>query len=186
MPPESHAERLRQCESLYRKKRMADPETWALGEQAYRNLQRFGSPTWYEWCNQNWGTKWNVYDCRPLREDSDTMVFFTAWSSVPKIVELLSREYPEETITYRWADEDIGHNVGESTLKGGEAMNTGTRTHRRWNSPRSAAMVRKSIRHDPRARTGDLPRQLLVLLGFHGSFLLGIVNSFLPNNRVLL
>ena len=122
MSPESHAEQLRQYEGLYRKKRMADPETWALGEQAYRNLQRFGSPTWYEWCNQNWGTKWNAYDCRQLREDSDTMVFFTAWSSVPKIVELLSKEYPEQTITYRWADEDIGHNVGESTLKGGKVV----------------------------------------------------------------
>lgn len=124
MSPESHAERLRQCEGLYRKKRMADPETWALGEQAYRNLQRFGSPTWYEWCNQNWGTKWNAYDCRQLREDSNTMVFFTAWSAVPRIVELLSKEYPEQTITYRWADEDIGHNVGESTLKGGKVVDS--------------------------------------------------------------
>ena len=104
-----------QCKDLYRKKRMADPMTWALGEQAYNNVQRFGSPTWYEWCSRNWGTKWNAYDFQPLREDSDTMVFFTAWSSVPKIVELLSKEYPEQTITYRWADENIGYNVGEST-----------------------------------------------------------------------
>ena len=75
-----------------------------------------------EWCSRNWGTKWNAYDFQPLREDSDTMVFFTAWSSVPKIVELLSKEYPEQTITYRWADENIGYNVGESTLKGGEVI----------------------------------------------------------------
>ena len=50
------------------------------------------------------------------------MEFFTAWDSVPKIVTLLSRKYPEQTITYRWADEDIGRNVGEMTLKGGEVI----------------------------------------------------------------
>ena len=62
LPPAEYVLRLRQCEGLYRKKRMADPATWALGEQAYNNIQRFGSPTWYEWCNRNWGTKWNAYE----------------------------------------------------------------------------------------------------------------------------
>jgi hypothetical protein len=93
-----------------------------LGEQAYSNVQRFGSPTWYEWCNHNWGTKWNAYGFPPLEKDSDTMEFFTAWDSVPKIITLLSKKYPEQTITYRWADEDIGHNVGEMMLKGGEVI----------------------------------------------------------------
>ena len=55
-------------------------------------------------------------------EDSDTMEFFTAWDSVPKIMTLLSKRYPEQTITYRWADENIGYNVGEMTLKGGEVI----------------------------------------------------------------
>ena len=50
------------------------------------------------------------------------MEFFTAWDSVPKIITLLSKKYPEQTITYRWADEDIGRNVGEMTLKGGEVI----------------------------------------------------------------
>lgn len=122
LTPAEYVLSLRQCKGLYREKRIADPETWALGEQAYSNIQRLGCPTWYEWCNRNWGTKWNAYRSRPLREDSDTMVFFTAWASVPKIVSLLSKKYPEQTITYRWADEDIGYNVGELTLKGGEVI----------------------------------------------------------------
>lgn len=111
---------LRQCEELYQKKRIADPAAWALGEQAYNNIQRFGCPTWYEWRNRNWGTKWNAYEFPLLEKDSHTMEFFTAWNSIPKIITLLSRKYPEQTITYRWADEDIGHNVGEITLKDGE------------------------------------------------------------------
>ncbi len=122
LSPKEYAEKLRQCEELYQEERMADPETWALGEQAYSNIQRFGSPTWYGWCNRNWGTKWNAYGFPPLEKNSDTMEFFTAWNSVPKIITLLSGKYPEQTITYRWADEDIGHNVGELTLKGGEVI----------------------------------------------------------------
>ena len=122
LSPEEYVENLRQCRGRYRTKRMADPETWALGEKAYNNIQRFGSPTWYEWCNRNWGTKWNAYGFPPLEKDSDTMEFFTAWNSVPKVISLLSRKYPEQTITYRWADEDIGNNVGELTLKDGEVI----------------------------------------------------------------
>ena len=122
LTPAEYALALRKCEGLYRKQRLADPVTWALGEQAYSNVQQFGSPTWYEWCNRNWGTKWNVYGFPPLKKDSDTMEFFTAWDSVPKIITLLSRKYPEQAITYRWADEDIGRNVGEMMLKGGEVI----------------------------------------------------------------
>ena len=122
LTPEDYAAKLRQCKGMYRRKRMADLETWVLGEKAYSNIQRFGSPTWYEWCNQNWGTKWNAYQPRPLGENSDTMEFYTAWDSVPKMVMLLSRKYPEQRITYRWADEDIGHNVGTFTLKAGELV----------------------------------------------------------------
>jgi hypothetical protein len=122
LPPEEYAAELRQWEKDYWEKQLADPETWVLGKKAYNNIRRFGCPTWYEWCSQNWGTKWNAYGFRPLEKDSDTIEFYTAWNSVPKIVALLSRKYPEQTITYRWADEDIGHNVGEFTLKDGEVI----------------------------------------------------------------
>ncbi len=33
-----------------------------------------------------------------------------------------SEKYPEQRITYRWADEDIGYNVGEIVLKGGKVI----------------------------------------------------------------
>ena len=102
-------------------KRM-NPDVWTLGEQAYQNVQKYGCPTWYEWANQNWGTKWNAYQCMPLGKEDDTMTFLTAWGAVPNIVAALSRKYPDQTITYRWADEDIGHNVGEMAFRGGECV----------------------------------------------------------------
>ena len=48
LTPAEYALALHKCEELYQKQRLADPVTWALGEQAYSNVQRFGSPTWYE------------------------------------------------------------------------------------------------------------------------------------------
>lgn len=95
------------------------PEEWMLGSQAYENIRQYGVPTWYEWCNQNWGTKWNAYSCVELTQDDDTLEFFTAWNGVPNILEAISRKYPDQTITYRWADEDIGSNVGEATFQSG-------------------------------------------------------------------
>jgi len=99
-----------------------DPEIWALGETAFQNIQKYGCPTWYEWSNQNWGTKWNSYQSRPLRDGDDTMEFLTAWSAIPDLMKKLSAKYPEQTITYRWADEDVGYNVGELVLKGGDII----------------------------------------------------------------
>ena len=122
LDPEEYAVKLRQCEALYRKKRMADPEAWALGEKAYQNIQKYGAPTWYEWSVQNWGTKWNAYQFCPLREKDDTMEFLTAWSPVPRLVAVISKKYPHQEITYRWADENLGHNVGEIVFKNGEQI----------------------------------------------------------------
>ena len=54
--------------------------------------------------------------------DDDTLDFFTAWNCVTPILEALSRKYPDQTISYRWADEDIGSNVGEAVYKNGEMV----------------------------------------------------------------
>ena len=90
-----------------------DPESWSLGEKAYQNIRKYGCPTWYEWCIQNWGTKWNAFNCVSLDDKSSTMQFDTAWGDVRELVKMISEKYPKQKIHYRWADEDIGSNVGE-------------------------------------------------------------------------
>ena len=99
-----------------------EPDIWALGKAAFQNVQKYGSPTWYEWCNKHWGTKWNAYECIPADTHSDTLEFFTAWSSVPEIIKLLSEKFPDQHLTYRWADEDIGMNVGTQVYQNGEIV----------------------------------------------------------------
>lgn len=101
-----------------------EPDVWALGKAAFQNTQKHGSPTWYEWCNKHWGTKWNAYDCIPVDEHSDTLQFFTAWDSVPEIVKLLSEKFPAQRLSYRWADEDLGQNAGSLVFKAGAVIDS--------------------------------------------------------------
>ena len=96
-----------------------NPETWELGVKYYENLQKYGTRHWYDWRNKHWKTKWNAYNCTPWKEGSDRLEFCTAWNSVVKLMSMLSERFPETKITYRWADEDLGYNVGELEIKDG-------------------------------------------------------------------
>lgn len=119
------AERQKQAEEhlkKWTKIQEEDPETWSLGEKAYQNIQKYGCPTWYEWCYENWGTKWNACHYVPLHEGLSTLQFDTAWSDVRGLIKLLSEKYPDQRVRYRWADEDIGSNVGECVFQNGEVI----------------------------------------------------------------
>ena len=97
-----------------------DPEVFELGKQYYENQKEYGATTWYDWSIYNWGTKWNAYDCIEVDADSKYLQFNTAWSSVPNILALLSEEFPEVRMEYKWADENIGYNVGTAIFYDGE------------------------------------------------------------------
>lgn len=96
-------------------------EDWALGRTAFRNIQLYGAPTWYEWCIQNWGTKWNACDCNAA-PDANTVTFLTAWSAPHPILQKLSEMYPDIVMEHQWADEDIGVNCGQRTYRGGAIL----------------------------------------------------------------
>lgn len=99
-----------------------NPELWALGKQAFENLEKYGCATWYDWRLENWGTKWNACDCALSGEKNSVLVFLTAWSSVPKLMKMVSERCPKQKMVYRWADEDIGRNLGEIVFQGGHEL----------------------------------------------------------------
>lgn len=75
-----------------------------------------GVVCWYEWNVANWGTKWNGYDSQV----SDGLVRFdTAWSHPEPVIRALSLKHPDETFEVRFADEDLGQNVGEYMIRNG-------------------------------------------------------------------
>lgn len=101
-------------------------EMYDKGRQYMENYLRYGSATWYDWCCENWGTKWNAYDCEQI--DENTIKFSTAWSRPEPIMKLLAVMYPDARIEHWWADEDTGHNTGHVVYEhmgvdGGENAN---------------------------------------------------------------
>ena len=98
-----------------------DKEEWDAGRQAFRNIQQYGFPTWYEWSINNWGTKWNAYDCLIFDDDEhdyDEICFNTAWSAPHPILSKIAQMYPDIEVEHEWADEDFGHNLGRVRYKG--------------------------------------------------------------------
>ena len=90
-----------------------------LVDQVKHNLDNYGYPTWYEWCNKNWGTKWDTYDgC----SNGDSCCFQTAWSTPFPVMVALSKMLPDCEIEVEYADEDYGYNCGRYTLKNGEVI----------------------------------------------------------------
>ncbi len=99
-----------------------DPETWELGEKAFQNIKKYGCPTWVEWARQNWGTRDNACFCVPLDQDSDSMVFQTMRTAVPKIAAALSKKFPGQKITYIWAEDGRTEEAGHMVFQGGKAV----------------------------------------------------------------
>jgi hypothetical protein len=95
------------------------PELLKLGEQCYNNIRDYGAPTWYEWCTQNRGTKWNAYSQE--RPNDNTIRFQTAWAGVPELMRELSERHPGVTLSYSYADEEWGRNVGDFEFENGNA-----------------------------------------------------------------
>ena len=83
----------------------------------YENKEKYGHTDWYSWSIANWGTKWNAIE--PTIQDN-IIEFDTAWSSPLPIIEKLAAKFPQVKITHKWADEDIGSNVGMMVYEYGE------------------------------------------------------------------
>lgn len=99
-------------------------DEWELGKAAFKNILQYGFADWYNWRVANWGTKWNAYgyDEHDDYSNKDTLEFLTAWSAPHPVISKLSEMFPEVEINHKWADEDMGYNVGEHVYNGGERI----------------------------------------------------------------
>jgi hypothetical protein len=82
-------------------------------------IRKFGTNNWYSWCIENWDTKWNSNN---TIIDDNTLLFETAWSHPEKVILKLSQLLPNSVIEVQYADEDIGVNCGEYSIKNGEIL----------------------------------------------------------------
>ena len=118
----------KESEDAFRKRKPEiTDEEWQLGKTAFRNQVKYGHSTWYEWCIDNWNTKWNAYGYEygdnPESLASNNKIWFnTAWSAPIPVVSELSNKYPDIEFAIEWADEDIGSNCGRMVFKNGERI----------------------------------------------------------------
>ena len=81
-----------------------------MGKVYVTNTEKYGYPTWYEWCIANWGTKWPGDDTH-FDDTTGELVFKTAWNApIPIYTELNKLGY---RFTVKFADEAIGYNCGK-------------------------------------------------------------------------
>ena len=70
-----------------------DPKQIALQEQTMHNLSTYGYANWYDWCVNEWGTKWDVNAIETIELEGDvdhiTFGFDSAWSPPTGAMEYL-------------------------------------------------------------------------------------------------
>lgn len=91
---------------------------YQMGKQYFENLEKYGHTTWYNWCWDNWGTKWNAWDT--YIENDDTITFVTAWNPPDNVIKKLSEMFPDEEVTVEWDEE--GGTAGKFTYLDGECI----------------------------------------------------------------
>ena len=83
---------------------------YVRGSKYVRVTDLYGYRDWYDWCNANWGTKWNACD---TYYDSDTgtcVEFETAWCPPMPVIEKIFKDNPGCEIKFTSYDEDYtGH-----------------------------------------------------------------------------
>ena len=57
------------------------PDQQALELKQKSNIEKYGYSNWYDFCNAQWGTKWDVNDIYTVEENPNeiTLSFDTAW-----------------------------------------------------------------------------------------------------------
>jgi hypothetical protein len=90
-----------------------------LGEEDKKMCEEQGIPNWYDWNYDNWGTKWNCSECS---RDGNVFIFQTAWSTVPKIISVMSNLFPDVQFVCEYADEMVGSNCGMYIFKNGDVV----------------------------------------------------------------
>lgn len=98
-----------------------------LGKQYIENIKNYNFPQWYDWCVENWGTKWNVEDDIDVVYDKNIdeydISFQTAWNVPTGIVEKYSELCEDDEFYWEYENEDYD---GTHILRkiNGEIVNT--------------------------------------------------------------
>lgn len=97
---------------------------YKAGKQYIFNIETYNAPTWYEWCIENWGTKWNATNGELISENKNklTYTFDTAWCHPTELLLAFSKKYPNVEIEAEYANEDDYETFYNITYKNGKII----------------------------------------------------------------
>lgn len=84
----------------------------------------------YEWCMENWGTKWGIYNAKltnDVTRDGDEQygpleyTFKSAWSPATKIIAAMSKKFPHLTFDLHYFERGMEFQ-GHVILRGGDVV----------------------------------------------------------------
>lgn len=70
----------------------------------------------YEWCIENWGTKWGAYDVARRDYDGKCITFQTAWSPPRPIIVALAKRFPTCSLHFEFFERGMAICSGFSCL----------------------------------------------------------------------
>lgn len=97
-----------------------EPRLVIDGARKLRCIEETGYDSWYDWCIDNWGTKWNSYNVKMQRIDDATLEvkMETAWSFPLLIMRAISEKFPSLTFDCLCFDEGWNF-AGRGSFHGG-------------------------------------------------------------------
>jgi hypothetical protein len=84
-------------------------EEIAIAEQYAENKKKYGAVSWYDWCVEKWGTKWDVEGYVSRGGDTDAHITFeSAWSPPTYWLEHVAPQFPNLKFQLNYREEGVG------------------------------------------------------------------------------
>jgi len=97
-----------------------------LAEKYYDNYLKHGYMTWYDWCIEKWGTKWNaMYDEFQEQNNAPTIIHFITATDPPiPVLNTLACKYPKISFSLEYFYESNHKDITTVEFKVGEPPQT--------------------------------------------------------------
>jgi len=97
--------------------RVGDTENCTITESKSAELKhKYRHDNWYDWCHENWGTKWGCYD---FEIHDGTITYTTALSPIDELIpKKMSQDFPDIILSF---EEETGWG-GEVLISNGDIM----------------------------------------------------------------
>ena len=103
-----------------------DPEYQELLKKYEANKAKYGHTTWYDWCIENWSTKWSPrieeWTINDYSNGSEIYAYYeTAWSPADGLIREVSRQFP--TLLFTVSSDEEGRSFScVSAFSNGEMV----------------------------------------------------------------